>query len=237
MTAAVFYLGAAVAAIRLPAPVHMPHDHPDRPDARQLSRLADQLFSSRCLMLSNYMMLPILSALVPGVFDQLGCGVSVATPLLALMDVVRLACFAAMQRSPVWHNKASLLAWTALLLPVGFFMALLGTNLAVVLSGVTLFGLAEGMVYYTALYYAMESQNASVGAAGVHEALIGTGYMSGPLVGLIGTALANATGSTSTGMLLGIGPFAAACGVAALWPLLCKPKRQGKPQMHTDAHR
>ena len=41
------------------------------------------------------------------------------------------------------------------------------------------------MTYYAALYYAMSVGRAKVDAGGTHEALIGGGYMFGPLVGLM----------------------------------------------------
>jgi hypothetical protein len=49
-----------------------------------------------------------------------------------------------------------------------------------------------GMVYFSALYYAMSVGHAQVDAGGTHEALIGSGYTIGPLAVLGGLALGGA---------------------------------------------
>jgi len=41
------------------------------------------------------------------------------------------------------------------------------------------------MIYTAALYYAMEVGHEEVASGGTHEALIGCGYLSGPLTGLV----------------------------------------------------
>jgi uncharacterized membrane protein len=51
--------------------------------------------------------------------------------------------------------------------------------------GLSMFGVGMGIVYYAALYYAMAVGRAEVNAGGIHEALIGGGYMVGPLLCLL----------------------------------------------------
>ena len=100
-------------------------------------------------------------------------------------------------------------------LPAGLFIYLFGKSLGVVLAGEVLFGLAAGMTYYAALYYAMVVKNASVDAGGVHEGLIGAGFALGPAAGLAGIALKPALGSKVLGTIAGIGPLFVLCAVGA----------------------
>ena len=46
-------------------------------------------------------------------------------------------------------------------------------------------GAGIGSAYAAALYYAMEVGDAQVDAGGAHEAMIGIGYMGGPLAALV----------------------------------------------------
>ena len=50
--------------------------------------------------------------------------------------------------------------------------------------GLILFGSGMGVTYYAAIYYALAVGRAEVEAGGTHEALIGGGYMVGPIIGL-----------------------------------------------------
>jgi MFS family permease len=68
---------------------------------------------------------------------------------------------------------------------IGFVGILVAQDLAMLIIGLAVFGGGMGMTYYAALYYAMSVGRAKVGAGGTHEALIGGGYMFGPLVGLL----------------------------------------------------
>lgn len=73
--------------------------------------------------------------------------------------------------------------------PLGFALAYYGGSLAWVLAGELLFGLASGLAYYAALYYAMALQRGAVEAGGGHEGLIGLGFAAGPGLALLGGAL------------------------------------------------
>lgn len=212
-----FTLAGLLSAWPLSDPTHLPEHHPHRPDAQQLAHLRTLLIASRSLLFLGYLMLPILAALMPSVFEELGFSVAIATVLLAIMDLVRLITFVVMQNTARWHGHPSLLVMMAAVLPVGFFATLLGPAVAIVIIGEILFGVSEGVIYYSALYYAMVVENASVDAGGIHESLIGLGGLIGPLLGLGGEYLGTWTGSTAVGMGLGIGPVAVACGGVVIW--------------------
>jgi len=210
----------AMAAPLPPRPAHLAADHPERLTAPQAARVGRLLVASRWLLLASYSCLWILAALLPDVLGELGYSARSGAGLSGLLDAVRLGAFAWLGLWPGWHGRVGPLLAAIAALPAGFFLALLGPSLAAVLAGEVVFGLAAGLVYYSALYYAIVAKDASVGAGGGHEGLIGAGFAIGPATGLLAVALTPVLGGRQAGMLVGVGPLLAACLLAACVPLL-----------------
>ncbi len=201
-------------------PVHLAHDHPDRPNPRHVIRLKSLLASSRWSMFGSYTLLFLLAPLLPYIFrDRLTFGPGPATAMVALIDLTRFATFVVMQRYIGWHGKRSVLLWTIALMPVGFLMTLIGGDLATVLIGEVLFGVAAGLTYYAALYYAMVVQNAAVEAGGAHEGFIGFGFVVGPAIGLAGIFFGGGAINNPSTLALTTAPFLILCAGGALWSL------------------
>ncbi len=76
------------------------------------------------------------------------------------------------------------------------------------------------MSYYASLYYAMVINNAAVKSAGMHESLIGSGFILGPTAALAGRLLGNVWHQVSLGILAGMIPIVALSVVGGLSPLL-----------------
>ncbi|MCE5327955.1 MAG: MFS transporter [Planctomycetaceae bacterium] len=226
---ALFVAALAVFAINLiptlglPAvPVHLPDDHPQRPDAATLTRYRSLLTASRALLVSSYCLMWILAAVLPDILiESLGISLLLAPALAALPDLMRLGMFILLTARTRWHGRVWPLVVAAAAMPVGFLAIMSSLGLMTVLAGEAVFGLAIGMVYYAALYYALASKNASVEAGGAHEALIGSGFIFGPTACLIGIYLSSG-GSMSmlTGTVTGVGPLILATTALAVWPLL-----------------
>jgi MFS family permease len=204
----------------LPArPVHLPRDHPERPPAGQMVRFRSLLAASRWLMLWSYSLLWILAALMPRILRDVSFSVESASGLSGLMDLLRLSAFVALGLWSGWHYRACPLLVAAGALPAGFLMVLSGFSAPVVLAGEMVFGFSAGLVYYSALYYAMVVKNAAVDAGGAHESLIGTGFAVGPAAGLVGLALMPVFNDKVAGILVGVGPVMALCAAGALWQI------------------
>ncbi|MHC4981837.1 MAG: MFS transporter [Planctomycetota bacterium] len=223
---ALFISVAAISAVTillmqpLPRKVqHLPRDHPDRAPGERIGRYKALLISSRSLMMASYSSLWIMAALMPGIFKGLSQPVVIATALSAVVDVARVVAFVALQYYTGWHNRSLPLVAAMVALPIGFFTVLFGPNLTVVVIGEAIFGLAAGLVYYAALYYAMIVMNASVEAGGGHEALIGSGFALGPACGLLSLALGPLVQSRLLGTITGVGPLFVACSVVAVWAI------------------
>jgi len=199
--------------------IHLPADHPERPTPVALERLRALLLSSRWTMFMSYALMWILVAILPDIFAKLLVPVTVSPAMSGLLDIIRGVTFVGLQFYTGWHNRRLPLALAMIGIPLGFFLTIFGSSLAAVLVGEVLFGAAAGMAYYAALYYAMVVKNAAVDAGGAHEGLIGSGFAVGPLMGLLGVALAPSLGSRLGGMLVGVGPLVVVCVAGATWVL------------------
>ena len=71
----------------------------------------------------------------------------------------------------------------------GFLLAMGSGGLAALLIALAAFGAGHAVLYYASLYYAMSVGHAEVEAGGTFEALIGVGYISGPIASLVGMAV------------------------------------------------
>ena len=200
-------------------PAHLPHDHVERPTVDQTVRLNSLLVSNRWMMLISYAMMFLLAPLLPGILKPM-CDKTLAPAISGLMDVVRVSSFFVLGRWTFWHGRSSVVLWSMLVMPLGFFMILFGGNLPVIIAGELFFGIAAGTIYYGALYYAMVVKNASVEGGGAHEGLIGLGFVIGPAIGLVGIMLQSQLhGDKVLGNLIGVGPILLLCTVAAILPL------------------
>lgn len=213
-------LALAICRTFPPRPTYLDADHPERPDARGLARQTALLALSRWLMLMGYICLWIMMPLAPGIFARLGVRTTLATALAGTLDWTRLAAFAVLYLGMWWQGRRCPLVASMLALPVGFAMFLLGSDLVTALGGLVIVGVAVGVTYYAALYYAMVVKNASVAAGGGHETFIGLGFVLGPIAGLLAETITGATSSKALGMALGIGPFILFCCAAGLVALV-----------------
>jgi MFS family permease len=195
-----------------PSPIHLALDHPQRPDEAMMRRLRSLLSGSRWLLSCSYGTMFILAAVMPLIFTRrLATSVQWSAGLSGLLDVVRLGAFVVLQFYSGWHYRLRYLLLAMAFLPVGFFMVLCGGSLGAVLVGEIVFGLVGGLLYYSALYYAMVVHSAAVEAGGEHEGLIGASFAAGPAAGLLGMALQGVLGKGQLGLLLGVGAIFAVC--------------------------
>lgn len=238
-----FYVSAAMTlgtivfcARKLPTALgHLAHDHPERPDPQLARHYGRLLRSARWSLLVALGLQQIAMPLLPSIMNNLGVGVVSATALATLMFWSRTAAFAWMGARPGWHGKKPLLAVTALALPASAIAILHGASLASVLIAQVVFGAAGGVAYMASLYYAMVIKNASVDAGGAHEAIIGSGFVAGPLVGLLSRKLSAVVSPALLGMTLGLSPLIAAGLLGGLWPLRKAPDEDGGIRVPRDA--
>jgi len=220
---------AMTLVVRLRAvPEHLAADHPERPSPERLRWLSALMISSRSSMVAGYAMLFVLAPLLPVLLSRLGYTVVAQTALAGCLDAGRAIIFVIMQRTQAWHGRRSILALVAILIPIGFLLALSGGRGDLIAVGLVLFGASHGVSYYASLYYAMVTGNGAVKSAGTHEGLVGAGFVLGPTAALVGRELGSLWHQASMGILAGVSPIVAFGAVGGLWPLLRARHRESE---------
>lgn len=168
-------------------PDHPEHHHaePEAHDPRDRALLA----SARALLPASYLLVGALSPLMPYLLERMSVSAHSQTPLTATWLGLRTMTAAALSMLAFWHGRWGTLLLGAVLLAGGFALVVGVPSLFAITIGLALFGVGHGIIYYAAIYYALRVGNAAVDAGGVHEALIGLGYVLGPLAGLLGHLL------------------------------------------------
>lgn len=170
------------------------HTHEDHSAAPPI--YARLLSASRLLLPTSFMLMAIVSPILPTTLATLKIPTEWHVAIAAVWPAARLAVFFMMERFHAWHGRWwPILAASALLLAsfAGIVLApaLPAAAFAVLLLSLIAFGIGMGVIYCAALYYAMEVSDSGVDAGGMHEAAIGTGYAVGPLLGLVAAGLAS----------------------------------------------
>jgi len=145
--------------------------------------------ASRFLIPTSYLLIGALLPLLPYVIERLEIIPVLATPVAATWLTMRVITITGMWRLHFWHGRWSTLAVGAALMTIGFAAAVLANSLAMLAIGLMAFGAGQAILYYASLYYALSVGHGDVGDAGTFEALVGGGYLLGPIASLAGVAL------------------------------------------------
>jgi hypothetical protein len=204
---------AVVALMRLP--LHPAPNHAEHAQAAVGREYPALLIASSWLLPVSYLLLSTLSPILPHRLSELGTPVPAAL-VAATWMVARFASLGVMAALPYWHGRWGALVAACAALLVGVALTLLAGTLPLVVVGLALFGAGLGVTYFCSLYYALAVGHAAVDAGGGFEALIGVGYMLGPLIGLSGQLMPS--GFEERGTVLLAWAAALAGGAAASRP-------------------
>jgi len=189
----------------------MPEAHPHSPaTTRKFLRMA---------WLTNpfaYIAINTLIAVMPGVAGRLGLTTTLAGFSCSVWYFARLGAFAGLWYWDGWHYRFRWLLSAYVALVGSFGLILLVPNLVVLVLAQFLFGGATGLIYYSSLFYSMDTSETKSEHGGIHEAVIGLGNFAGPAVGSASLYLlpkyTNSGAIAVCGLLLlGLG------GLAAIW--------------------
>ena len=173
---------------------HPGHHDPVTADAHVGGEYRLLLRSARVLLPLSYVLSSAMNPILPYRFEALDVAVWWETPATATWTLVRVLAFVTMWRLGFWHGRWGTLLLGGLAMTGGFALVVMGPNLPFMLAGFATLGAGVGVIYYAALYYAMAVGRAQVEAGGTHEGLIGAGYAVGPVIGLLGAAVAGGLG-------------------------------------------
>jgi predicted MFS family arabinose efflux permease len=130
-----------------------------------------------------YIAINTLIAVVPGVARRLDLSTMAAGFCCSTWCFARLAAFAVLWRWTRWHYRFRWLLLAYLGLVSSFAGVVLAPNLAILIGSQLVFGTAVGLIYYSSLFYSMDSSDTKGEHGGIHEAVIGLGNCAGPAVG------------------------------------------------------
>jgi hypothetical protein len=157
----------------------------------------------RVLLFASYLTLSAINPLQPIILDRLGVKVGWQMPLASVWLTARVLVFVLFERWHGWHGRWWT-PWAGLGAMVAGFAATVASpafgpaGVAALVAGLALMGAGVAAVYCGALYYALAVGSAEVDAGGRHEAVIGMGYFTGPLLGLAALTLAGPDPSGGT---------------------------------------
>jgi len=130
-----------------------------------------------------YIAINTLLAVMPGVAARFHLSPMLAGFACSLWCFVRLGMFVVLWRWTAWHYRFAGLAAAYALLVVSFATILMTPVLGILIAAQVGFGAAIGLIYYSSLFYAMDSSDSNSEHGGIHEAAIGVGNCVGPAVG------------------------------------------------------
>ena len=173
----------------------------------------------RMALLSNpfaYVAINTLIAVLPGIAGRFHLTPMFAGFACSLWGFARLGTFFALWFWPGWHYRFRWLVTAFALLIVAFAVILAAPNLWVVLGAQIFFGTAIGLIYYSSLFYSMDTSETKGEHGGIHEAAIGVGNCLGPGVGAVSLqffpqAAHNGVIAVSVLLLCGLG------GLLGIW--------------------
>ncbi len=189
-----------------------PH-HDDEAASHVPARYRALLGATRWLLPVSYLFVGALGPLMPYFLAGLDVAAAAETPLTATWMVARLAAAAALAHIAFWHGRWSTLVLGAALLFAGFAAVVLAPDVPWLVVGLVALGAGQGTIYYASLYYAMAVGRAAVEAGGVFEALVGLGYLAGPVMALAGHGLGGGAATVAcvwVAALVALGPAARA---------------------------
>ncbi|MBI1785443.1 MFS transporter [Candidatus Sumerlaeota bacterium] len=155
-------------------------------DPLTLTRLRNQ---SRMGNMISYILISTMLPLMPSITARLGFSIAGATAFGAIWFIVRVGTFLFLGRWHGWHYRAGLFHAALLIAVMMFGVVTLSSSVLAVGVAQAVLGLAIGVIYSSALFYSMHGE-AETSSAAIHEAIIGVGIMSGPLMAAAGGVIA-----------------------------------------------
>ncbi len=150
---------------------------------------------------------------IPEIAESFELTTAKAGIFCSIWQFARALSFLVLWQWEAWHYKARWLFGAFALLIGSFFFMMTPANLAVLFVAQVGFGFALGLVYYSSLYYSMDAGDNKAEHGGIHEAAIGAGACSGPMIGALALTFLPSVNNAATWavfilMLIGFGTSA-----------------------------
>jgi MFS family permease len=136
-----------------------------------------------------YLAINTLLPVLPTIAGRLNVDTATSGFLCSIWMFTRSGSFAALWFWPKWHYRFRFLAGAFVVMVGAFGMILLIPQLWALIVAQVFFGLAVGLIYYSSLFYSMDSGDAKGEHGGIHEGAIGAGNCLGPAMAAGGVRL------------------------------------------------
>ena len=144
-------------------------------------------------------------SLFPKLATDLGIEPGLLGGLMALIGLAQLTAFYLMSKTDMWQFKKVPLIVAQGMACVGLFMMGLGTHPLVFAMGLLLIGLLAGVTFTASIFYSLYTQSPGGRRTGFHEAIVGSGFLFGPLLGGIAGEYLGARAPYGLAMLVIVG--------------------------------
>lgn len=131
----------------------------------------------------GYIAINTLLAAMPGVAQRLGLSTTMVGVCCSVWCFARFGSFFALWHWNGWHYRFRWLLLAYLGLIASFTVILTVHSLWLIVLAQLVLGSALGLLYYSSLFYSMDSSDTKGEHGGIHEAAIGLGNCAGPAVG------------------------------------------------------
>ncbi|HVU99753.1 MAG TPA: MFS transporter [Verrucomicrobiae bacterium] len=130
-----------------------------------------------------YIAINTLLAFLPGIAARFRLSAMLAGFICSIWCFARLGTFFLLWAWTGWHYRFRWLLLAFVLLIAGFIAVLTAPSLLVLVFMQVAFGAALGLIYYSSLFYSMQTSETKGEHGGIHEAAIGLGNFAGPAIG------------------------------------------------------
>ena len=122
-------------------------------------------------------------ALFPKLATDLGIAPGALGRLMALIGLAQVIGFLLMSRTDRWQFRLSPLVGIQLLAIAGLGTFVFGMSGHVFIAGLLVHGLLIGATFTSSIFYSLHAEGPGGRRTGVHEGIVGSGFLLGPLAG------------------------------------------------------
>jgi len=130
-----------------------------------------------------YIAINTLVAVMPGLAARFGLSATFAGFYGSLWCFARVGAFVLLWFWEGWHYRFGWMVAAYLAMLATFTAMLVAPNLPCLIAAQIVFGAAIGLIYYSSLFYSMDTSETKGEHGGIHEAAIGLGNFAGPAMG------------------------------------------------------
>ena len=81
-----------------------------------------------------------------------------------------------------WHYRLSFLLTVEAAVAAGFLLLIFSSNNVLFFFAFALAGIGAGVAYFSSLYYSLSDASSKGSGSGIHESIVGSGSLLGPLI-------------------------------------------------------